>query len=104
MHERIARRQEKSKAFMEQSLEDTTEQIMRRHGVRLPPKGNQGLDEGDLDVDDDFDMGPRAGRGGSGAGSSGAPRQGGGGGGGGGGYSDDDMAGGPGVVDPEVRV
>ena len=108
MHERIQRRQEKSKAFMEQSLEDTAQQIMRRHGVRLPGKADEGL--GLDDDDDDFSLEPGAGGGGGGGsgGAAAAARRGGGGAGAGagrGGYDDDDMGDdGVGVVDPEVGV
>lgn len=102
MHERIKRRQEKSKAFMEQSLEDTAQQIMRRHGVRLPAKVDDGLGLGDEDDDDDFSLEPGA-AGGAGAGGAGAGRQGSGAGAGRGAYYDDDMGDdGAGVVDPEV--
>lgn len=108
MHERIARRQEQSKAFMEQPLEEQAKQTMRRLGVRLPESRNDlggRIDDEDEDDDDDFGMGPGGGDdGGGGGGGGGAGRRGAGGGGGGGrgGYSDDDIGDGVGVVDPEV--
>ncbi|CAN0126459.1 unnamed protein product, partial [Ectocarpus sp. 12 AP-2014] len=63
MHERIARRQEQSKAFMEQPLEEQAKQTMRRLGVRLPESRNDlggriDHDDDDDDDDDDFRMGP----------------------------------------------
>lgn len=91
MHERIRRRQQQSAAFMEQSLEEQAEQIMRRHGARLPRR--EPRDEGVIaDMLDDGDVG-------GGGGYAGASSR------GGGGYSDEeDIQYDPqaGVVDPEV--
>lgn len=91
MHERIKRRQQQSAAFMDQSLEEQAEQIMRRHGARLPRQSRVGDGVVGLEDDglDDVGYGGGAGSGAGGAGD----------------YLDDDgqmddpQAG---IVDPEV--
>lgn len=109
MHERIARRQQRSQAFLEQSLEDQTAQIMRRHGG-LPRQNRQSrVGDGVVGLEDDGFLDDEVGYGGGGAGTGSVVSAGAGGAGGVGQsydeYDDAPMPNDPqaGMIDPEVR-